>query len=217
MKTLILSDLHLTHVFNKRKAAFLKQLISSCDTVVLNGDFWDGYITTFDTFVTSDWKKLFPLFKEKKTVYLYGNHDQKRFSDDRVSLFSIAQKESHQLKLKEVTYHIEHGHVLYPCLEKVYPLSRKSLYYANIVFQKIEHVLTLLKSPHNVILKQANKKVKSKLKKQQFPHWYLCGHSHCAEIDNKNKFANSGFVRYGKASYLIIDSLGPHLHTNHYK
>ncbi len=217
MKTLIVSDLHLTHVFDKKKAVFLQQLIASCDNVVLNGDFWDGYRTTFEAFLASDWNTLFPLLKEKKTVYLYGNHDKRKFSDGRVSLFSAQQKDSHELVLNNTTYHIEHGHTLYPSLDERYALSRKSLFYINVVSQNIERFLVFINSPHNFILKQGNKKIKKKLQSTQFPYWYLCGHVHYAELDSKNMFANSGFIQFGKASYLIIDSSGPHLHTNHYK
>ena len=45
MKTLIISDTHLYHVFDKRKFFLLKKLFSSVDQVILNGDFWDGYRT----------------------------------------------------------------------------------------------------------------------------------------------------------------------------
>jgi len=219
MKTLVVSDIHLNHLFDEKKFLFLKELFSSVDHVILNGDFWDGYSTTFDRFIDSPWKKLFPLLKKKKTIYLYGNHDQKKFSDTRVSLFSVIQQDSYRLKLKNITYHIEHGHILCPTIDVRFPFffSRQSMYYINVISQKIEHISTLLKSPHNSILRQRNTKTKKKLQTMQFPHWYICGHTHYAEIDEKNKFTNSGFVQFGKASYLIVDSSGLSLQTNRYQ
>lgn len=216
MKTLIISDVHLTHRFDEKKFFFLKDLLSSVDQVILNGDFWDGYRTTFDRFIGSSWSLLFPLLKKKRAIYLYGNHDQQKFSDNRVSLFSHSQKDSHQLKVKGTIYHVEHGHMLCPSIDILYPLSKRSLFYINFFFQKIEHLLVLFKSPHNVILRHENAKIKRSLSTIQFPHWYLCGHTHFAEIDKKNKFANSGFIQFGKATYLIVDSSGISLQTNWY-
>ncbi|MCX6730286.1 MAG: metallophosphoesterase family protein [Candidatus Roizmanbacteria bacterium] len=216
MKTLIISDVHLTHKFDEKKFVFLQHLLSSVDQVVLNGDFWDGYQTTFDRFLNSQWNKLFPLLKAKKTIYLYGNHDQQKFSDNRVILFSNFQKESHEIKIKDATYHIEHGHMLCPSIDIIYPLSKKSLFYINFFFQKIEHFLTLFRSPHNMVLKHENAKIKRILSSIEFPNWYLCGHTHFAELDKKNKFANSGFIQFGKATYLIVDSSGISLQTNWY-
>ncbi|MBI3955332.1 metallophosphoesterase, partial [Candidatus Gottesmanbacteria bacterium] len=76
MHTIIISDLHLTRRFEKRKFNFLKKIIERSDQVVINGDLWDYYFSSFSQFVRSPWRQLFPLLKEKKTVYLYGNHDR---------------------------------------------------------------------------------------------------------------------------------------------
>ncbi|MFZ2026314.1 MAG: metallophosphoesterase [Microgenomates group bacterium] len=217
MKTVIISDVHLTHRFDERKFLFLKELFSSCDRVILNGDFWDGYTTTFNRFITSPWRKLFPLLRQKKAVYLYGNHDQKIFSDKRTSLFSVSQKDVYKIRSNNETYHIEHGHVLCPSIDMIFPISRGSLYYINAAFQRLEKIFSFLKNPHNVILRYQNLKTKKKLRKTHFSPWYLCGHTHYAEIDTKNRFANSGYVQFGKASYLIVDSSGLSLHTKKYR
>lgn len=216
MKTVIISDVHLNHYFDEKRFLFLKELLSSCDRVILNGDFWDGYRTTFDRFIDSEWKQLFPILREKQALYLYGNHDKKRFSDERVNLFSTSQKDSHDLVYGNVTYHIEHGHLLAPSIEYIYPMSRLSLYIINNVFQRLEYVLNKIGCPHNFVLRHENMKAKKKLKEMKFPYWCLCGHTHYAEIDAKNKFANSGFIQFGKATYLIVDSSGLSLHTKKY-
>jgi predicted MPP superfamily phosphohydrolase len=88
MQTLIFSDTHLTKGFNRKKYEFLREIIEPVDRVIINGDFWDGYLTSFDKFVNSEWQKLFPLLKEKQTIYLYGNHDKTKWCDSRVNLFS---------------------------------------------------------------------------------------------------------------------------------
>jgi len=216
MKTLIVSDIHLRGVFDKKKYLYLEKLFSSVDHIILNGDFWDGYRTTFDRFISSEWSGLFPLLKSKSSIYLYGNHDQKQFNDERTSLFSVEQKDSHILEVGSVTYHIEHGHLLCPSIDITYHLSKRLLNYVNMFFQFIEYIFAHLGSPHNILLKATNKTIKKKLKTTQFPHWYLCGHTHLAELDKLIKFANSGYIQYGHATYLIVDSSGLSLRTDRY-
>lgn len=217
MKTLVVSDLHLTHVFDEKKYLFLENLFSSYDRIILNGDFWDGFSTTFDRFVASKWSRLFPLLINKGTIYLFGNHDIKEYSDERVALFSTIQNEYYLIEEGLEKYHIEHGHILEPGVDGLIRLSRTLLKYINFSTHLVENILVRLGSPQNIIMEQANKAIKGKLKKKQFPHWYLCGHTHVAEYDGKNKFANSGFVQYGKATYLVIDSSGIELKKERYK
>lgn len=217
MKTLIVSDIHLSHVFDKKKFLFLEKLFSSYDKIILNGDFWDGYITTFDRFIESPWKGLFSLLRKKEAIYLFGNHDQKQFSDERRNLFSVEQKDTHKIEINSITYHVEHGHVVFPSIDDSLHLSRALLLYVNTVFQYVEHLFVSLWSPHNIVIKQSNQTMKRRLKAKKFPHWYVCGHTHYAEFDSKNRYSNSGFIQYGKASYLIADSSGLSLRTEWYK
>jgi len=216
MKTLIISDTHLYDAFDERKYIFLKNLFASVDAIVLNGDFWDAYRTSFDAFISSPWNKLFPLLKAKKTIYLYGNHDQKRYSDNRTAFFSIIQKENHIIMIDGFEYQIEHGHMLQKSIDLAYPLPRKVWYYLSQIFQRLEHILNIIGSPHQCILQKQNKKIKEMLQAQKVKKGYICGHTHYAEVDIKNKFANSGFVQFGKASYLIVDTSGISLRTNRY-
>lgn len=68
-RVLVISDLHLSHRVQKRKLAFLKKLVSEYDQVIINGDFWDNWFTTFDKFINSKWQELFPLLKENNCIY----------------------------------------------------------------------------------------------------------------------------------------------------
>jgi len=216
MKTLIVSDVHLTAIFNKRKAVYLMRLFASVDRVILNGDFWDGYRTTFSRFVNSKWNMLFPLLKEKKAVYLYGNHDRKDLSDKRVNLFSVEQHDHYLLRSGNVIHRVEHGHRLAPTFEMLVPLPHFIVVLINFISQIGEYIATLFASPHFVLLKGVNKKIKHKLQKQGEKNWYLCGHTHYAELDSANKFANSGYIQYRRASYLIADSSGLTLYRERY-
>jgi predicted phosphodiesterase len=91
MKILVISDVHLDNAFEKPKYRFLKKIIRRADRVIINGDFWDGYLVKFQQFIQSPWKSLFPLLKSKKTIYIYGNHDKKILSDKHTALFSDIQ------------------------------------------------------------------------------------------------------------------------------
>ena len=216
MNTLVVSDVHLNHRFDEKKYLYLEKLFSSVDRIILNGDFWDGYRTTFEKFLSSPWKKLFPLLKSKNTIYIYGNHDKKVFCDQRISLFSNTQNINYDLTIGNDIYHIEHGHNLYKTIDMLYPISKKILFILNNLMQRIEQFLVFLGSPHTFLLKEENSEIKRKLTQKKFTHWYICGHTHYAEVDEKARFANSGFIQFGHSSYLIIDSLGLSLKTYRY-
>ncbi len=80
MKTIIFSDAHLTNRFDEPTYRFLENMILSADKIIINGDFWDGEVVSFNQFINSKWQKLFPLLLERKAVYIYGNHDRQRIS-----------------------------------------------------------------------------------------------------------------------------------------
>ena len=110
MKILVISDLHLTTRFDQKKCEFLEKLISRADKVIINGDFWSYYSCTFGEFVRSEWKALFPLLREKQAVYIYGNHDFRKWTNKRVHLFSVRQAEKYEYRYEKNKIIIEHGH-----------------------------------------------------------------------------------------------------------
>jgi len=139
MQTLIFSDVHLTDQFDEKKFVFLKRLISSVDKVIINGDFWDGYAVSFDAFLKSRWNKLFTLLRKNKAIYIFGNHDQKRFSDNRVSAFSIKQVNQYCLKTKKYTLIIEHGNRILPFYDENTEIKTPLL--VKIFFRILEKIL----------------------------------------------------------------------------
>ncbi len=213
MRVLIFSDTHLTVRFEQEKYDFLKRIVSDCDQVVINGDFWDGAITTFDKFVNSDWKSLFPLLKQKNTVYVYGNHDRRENSDERVSLFSVKQTYRHILKQNNKTFIIEHGHQTQPAIfEKldIFPHSRIFVVFLNNFFSVFEKsVIKLLgnKTLQHKLYGKLNRETKQNIKELDLRNAiYICGHTHSPEIDLKNNFINTGFIRHSIAQYIMIEN-----------
>ena len=118
MKIVIISDLHLTDSFDATFAYYIANVLKTADQVIINGDFWDAYVCTFDDFVQSEWKTIFPLLLSKKCIYLYGNHDARKCMDSRDTLFSVEQKSIHSIVNGQQTIEIQHGHEIAPAADK---------------------------------------------------------------------------------------------------
>lgn len=209
MKTIIFSDVHLTKKFDKKKYFFLKKIAEEADHIIINGDFWDHYITKFNTFVNSEWKRLFPILKSKGTVYIFGNHDREKWTDSRVKLFSEKQASLHTLKIDDKKLIVEHGNRMIPSLDEK-KIARFSIRPLNYAATKTRNALEraglyLLGEKYFKLEKKENKKLK-KYAEKLLPHEILvCGHTHLAEFDLKNRFINSGVIRHGIGQYIKID------------
>lgn len=215
MKVLVFSDTHLTHRFDEAKFKALKEHISLSDQVIINGDYWDGYVTDFERFLGSEWQQLFPLLKAKRAVYIHGNHDRPEFTDERMSLFSIEQKLEHRLKVGEVEYVFTHGHLLSAAIDGGLHLSaqqaRSGIYRLSTIFFSYLEGLTI-KVFGKAILhfgSYHHRKMKRWISSHLTDGQYLvCGHSHTAEIDHIHRLLNPGTFNHGLVSCLWIDEAG---------
>lgn len=218
MRILIVSDIHLTNKFNKQKFDFLSRIINSADKVILNGDIWDSWFTDFDHFVNSKWNCLFPLLLAKRTVYIYGNHDSKKDCDSRIKLFSVFADNEFVLKSKDQTFLITHGDVLLQdtasLKEKLYNfiLKKTDRSFAGDLVRRLIHLIEWIgfkilgpKHMNHSSISQKNNSI-LKNKNRNTNQWLVCGHTHCAQINQRHRFANSGSIDYGFASYLMINN-----------
>lgn len=195
MKTLIFSDTHLTPVFDKIRFDYLQSLFQKYDQIIINGDFWDGYETTFAKFIRSQWKDLFPLLLEKNTIYLWGNHDKPKWTTDP-NMFSVAQYDAYTLTVGKLTLHIEHGHRLAPSFDISYP---KFSYFLSSLFSSRRFQFgRKLRGWENMQMKQYG------LTKLNNDEILVCGHSHIAEYSKRNRYINTGLIDYGIANYLVV-------------
>ncbi len=209
MKTIVVSDTHLTAKFDKTKFNFLFNLFSSCDKLIVNGDFWSCYSSTFDEFVNSDWKELFPIMLRKNTTYIYGNHDREEFMDERINLFSNSACLRTKFTNGKTTFHIEHGHLFFKHQSihnpKFMQINRElkiderirhpldNFLYKKYWYKKISKIFGFM-----------NNKIKLEGKKIIDEQIILVtGHTHIAEF-NRNTFVNTGFIDQGLAWYLEI-------------
>jgi UDP-2,3-diacylglucosamine pyrophosphatase LpxH len=217
MKTLIISDIHLSSKFDGRKFGFLKKIVRNCDQVIIAGDFWDYYETSFESFINSDWKQLFPLLKSKNTIYLYGNHDREIVGNSKVNLFSTKQFLEYQLTAGEYRLLIEHGDKIYPSLEATHKtlFNHKFIvhlgYLSQLFGSKIfgESFFKVFMGQNNVIRDWA----KSNLKNNEI---LVCGHTHLSEFNLADKFINIGIINYGLAQYLTVEDGKLVLHKERY-
>lgn len=219
MKVLVFSDTHLTPRFDTEKYNILKKIISESDRVIINGDFWDGFLCSFSEFVASPWKQLFPLLQQKQTIYIYGNHDTPHLTDTLIlNTFTIKQCNQFTLPIGKTTYVFEHGHRLYPIGSndpdyKSIKLRTKSkiINTSELVASKMSYRVL-----HKLLLRN-NMHIKKNLQKEIKPHHiYVFGHSHAQEEDMNNQFINTGFNRHGIAQYMQIDNNGYYLINKRY-
>ncbi|MFA6081096.1 MAG: metallophosphoesterase [Patescibacteria group bacterium] len=212
MKILVFSDTHLYLPFDQKKFNFLKKIISESDKVIINGDFFDDYMVSFADFINSPWNQLFPLLKNKKAIYIFGNHDQEKFSDKRISLFSVKQTSEYRMKINNKIFIFTHGQQF----RKTADLSIKNIAsfmpVVNLAM-KIAHlfrqIMVNIFGRNFLSLRFAYRNIATKekaIKTIKAGEFVIVGHNHWAEVDEKNHFACNGAILYGFAQYLIIDS-----------
>jgi len=208
MKTLIFSDSHLTMRFEEKKFNYLHRIISSVDRVIINGDFWEGFWITFDQFFNSEWSKLFPLLKQKNTIYIFGNHDNKNLNNiEKIQCFSDIQTAMYSFTENGETFIIEHGDRLFPtetdCINIHSPIFRTKIQLINFTEKLLSKMCG---SMYQNLLHQYNKKIKQNIKNQNTNVTRIFGHTHCPEVDAKHHFINTGIIKHGLAQYALIEN-----------
>lgn len=202
-KILLFSDSHLTPRFNEDSFKKLSTLIKQADRVIINGDFWEGYFFSFDEFVNSQWNQLFPLLKEKKTVYIYGNHDLAKYLDERVNLFADVVTDKFEFSSGGKDFICLHGHQYIESPAKHSALMRMKfllggLYLGYYLLMKIQ------RRNFWKVYQFENNRLK-KVQKREFPNKYLVtGHTHLLEHDEQ--FINTGSMSFGYFDYTWIEN-----------
>lgn len=212
MKTLVFNDTHFSNKFDSELFDYIAKLIKSADQVIINGDFWDAYLTTFDAFVTSEWRRLFPLLKAKHTVYIFGNHDKKEFMDERYSLFSDVQTMKHTLKSGENTFVIEHGHLLAPTYDA------RWLFKNNIIVRPFYKLLIALLEKVTIVrniqrlfeysagYKKLGHFIDGVSKKISANTYYVFGHAHIHVFVPEHNVVVVGVSQKKRMHHLIIEN-----------
>lgn len=222
MRILIFSDSHLYLPVDQKKLEFLKRIISYADRVIVNGDFYDSYMNTFEEFINSKWNELFPLLKSKKAIYIYGNHDARKSSDRRAELFSEIQAERYKIKTETKTFIFEHGQKTRVTADVSHNIPWKYLHMAIVIGHIGRQLMVSLLGKLFLYLRFAyrNQNSKKRIKEMYEPaenEIYIIGHNHWGEVDLKNHFASTGAILYGFAQYLTIEDGVIKLHEEWYR
>lgn len=211
--TLIFSDTHLTHLADERKLKFLLRIAKEPGQIIINGDFWDSYLTTAERFVNSAaWQPLFDLLTPK-TLYLYGNHDPQTVCQGLEKRFCALAQEQYDFIQGAQAFHVEHGNVIAPEVDTLFPWIPRPLLGLG---SHIDNMCTELFGERFLKRYQHwNEKMKEWQNNNLDSTTYLiCGHSHFAELSPP--FANSGSIRGGLGSYLLIQDGKVELKTERY-
>lgn len=224
--TIIVSDIHFNRTFDRKKLSFLESLFTHAEKIIINGDLWSYFLQDFDQFLNGPYKALFPLMKEKQTIYLYGNHDREEWCDSRTDLFSIKAIEKYNFKEDEVDLYITHGNkIAYDSSvdEKVIRLNRKYYEFNRLnqsyrIYPYFMRSITKLRNSerfHTYFTRVNNpyKEFASKLPGGQI---LVMGHTHIAEYKPEEKFINLGFINYGLVHFLSIKDGIMKFHTGSY-
>lgn len=196
MRTVVVSDLHLTHVFEPTKYQFLYRLFSQSDRVVLNGDIWDSFHTNWSRFTHSAWRHLFPLLKAKQAVYLFGNHDASEVTPEPW-VVSHRWNDEFEFEWKNWNIHLEHGHRYSSAFHLEHP--RAAFLLQNIIPYRL---FTFKDIPIN---RRADALQLQAAAQYSAATFLLMGHSHIPGLHESDRYANSGFIADGRASWIEVD------------
>ena len=202
-KILIFSDTHFSPKFHSGLYEKLAGLIGQADEVIINGDFWEGYFYSFDQFVNSPWKKLFPLLKEKKTIYLPGNHDPLSELDTRTSLFSSKVQKEYEFRSGNTVFVCTHGDQYIESPGKKSILIR-SPFWSSLLYAVYYSGMWLFRDRFWEIYRFENRRLQ-KIQKQKYQGKVLVtGHTHL--MDNQENYVNLGLMTFGFFQYTWIEN-----------
>jgi UDP-2,3-diacylglucosamine pyrophosphatase LpxH len=201
-KYVILSDIHLgSSDSNPQKVIkYLKSL--SFDTLILNGDIIDGWkIRRGGRLRTKEvelLKYVLKISKNKKVIYLRGNHDD--FLDHMIpiTLGDIQIKTQHELEVSDKKYFVIHGDVF----DKITRELKWMAYIGDVGYTfliKLNKILNRVRKLQGRSYYSFSKEIKAKVKravnyissfeeslaklaKQKGYGGVICGHIHSAEI-----------------------------------
>jgi predicted phosphodiesterase len=216
MKTLLIADTHFDTSFEPARYKAIIRLIKSVDRVVIAGDFWDSFLCSFDEFVDSGWNKMFPLLKEKKTIYIHGNHDRPKHCNERVKLFSVKQLDKYTLETKEQSFLIEHGHTLASEFEQRHAHITKifrglypwldARFGGHGIFGPM--IVKFIEFNHNQLWKRMKIRLESNQDWLAGKQQLVVGHCHFQKKNTKLRLQSIGSFRWGVARYGIIGPQG---------
>lgn len=205
MKTLVFSDTHLSGVFDPLQFNHLIKIISKADRVIINGDFWNRCLYTFDQFVNSSGNCCFPCSKPViQSTSLATTTDKNGLIKESInSLFASARV--FVLRMGP-SNSVTHGDAIIPLYED-YILGRSLRFLCSRTWIRLEAIgIRLVGKRFSRVGAATNATLKTFAKQRLDEDEILvCGHSHLPEYDLDNNFINLGLHRQGLGQYLMVD------------
>lgn len=207
MRTIIFSDTHLTSDFDQAKFKYLENLIQDADRIIINGDFFDGYLTSFSDFLASPWNELLKLLNKKETYYLIGNHDRSARHDPRVKQFAQWSGDRLGLTIDGLQFFFEHGNRIAPSFDDRWPWLTRWKLLTQLSATLEAWGVKLLGRRCLIIYKPRSSLMKRWWRKHpQSEKILVCGHSHYSEYQNNSTYINCGLIRHHLASYILVEN-----------
>lgn len=216
VKSLFISDLHLSTSFDPKTYRYLFALVKKYQNVYILGDLFEGYKNNPSDVTNSEWGPFFDLLKTKKTYMFLGNHDNCSIQDLKdLNIFKGVYNQFN-LKIGTKNYYLCHGHTYYPSLDMQFKCSLFPIWVTKILlkingFEKTakKGALRFRQQKDFNSYSQVDLKLLRRFKSNKNNNQILlCGHTHNPKFDLKNNYINTGFINYGFASYFVIDEKG---------
>lgn len=218
MRTLIFSDTHLAERFESDKFSFLYSAISRADKVIIAGDFWDVWHTSFDRFLRSEWSHLFPLLKKKRTVYLWGNHDPASAMDERVEFFCDLMDREYVVRVQGKQWLVTHGDCFTSSNEQIFHVSPGNEFARSILrgWERAESFVARRFGKKGLLVfdRKYDVQVREGVRLTGVP--YITGHTHVFRTDPSANHLCSGFIRHGLGQYIEIVNDSFRFHSQRY-
>lgn len=210
MKYTIFADTHLSATVDEHVLGWLKYVIDRATRVIINGDFWDKHVGSFDDFIHSGWSELFLMLHAKQTIYIVGNHDEIAIKSNGWQQFAVDCRYAYEFKSGPETFIVEHGHRFSNAFDKRHPtmISKFGRWFDQI--DSLEESEGL----RSVIYKSymSNEKLERQTELQQYAKrhlqknsWRVFAHTHLRCYDPVNRYLNPGNFGKGKARWLEIE------------
>ena len=216
MNILVFSDTHFGRKLQPKRLRELLTLIEAADKVIINGDFWDGYLVQFEDFLNSGWQALFEPLKRKEAIYVVGNHDRFAEFSSGWQKFATQLTKRYDFTLGGREFCCMHGQTIFPALDFRLKIGMPRSWswwlwrQVTIVSGIISDIGVWLFGQRFFVLTRGQHRIMKRWRQKNLSalQTLLVGHSHYAEADTDNLFYNTGVFSHGLTQHVWISEDG---------
>lgn len=174
--------------------------------MIIVGDFWDIWHTSFDRFIRSEWSRLFPLLKQKNTIYLWGNHDPIEYMDSRVKRFCVTAAREHVICVRGKKWTITHGDIFTTTNERMFRVTHEHEWAKTIlrIWERLESWTARVFGRNGLVVFDRKYDVEVRRAVSESGKRYITGHTHVFRSRPETGFLSTGLVRHGLGQTIEI-------------